>query len=196
MPLARRRCQFQRSPGYGILQQLFDHGLQCGSVSGHHHADDLNDQRRVDIFDSSSDGHSSAVRRIVEDGTNPAIWDAFGASIVTGAINTVFVSSDFTTTSASLVAITGLNWTLTGSTAANYAFTCNISYKEATGRTATAFGVQDVTSAPTDLSGFSGHQRQHGESKFHHRNLDNRQHLTDSDANRYGKSPRADHGSD
>ena len=71
------------------------------------------------------------------------------------SVNTVRVAgSDFTTTSAALVAITGLSWTLPGSTAANYVINCNLMYSDSTtSSSGVAFGVQDVTTAPTNASG-------------------------------------------
>lgn len=64
--------------------------------------------------------------------------------------NTVFVTSNFTTASTSLVTITGLTWTL-GATAHNYHFVCTLSYSQATAAAANAFGVQATTTAPTNL---------------------------------------------
>jgi collagen type VII alpha len=66
------------------------------------------------------------------------------------SVNIVRTTSDVTTTSASLVAITGLNWTLPASTAANYNFTCDLYVTDsATTASGIVFGVQDVTTAPT-----------------------------------------------
>lgn len=70
------------------------------------------------------------------------------------AVNVVRVTTDFTTTSASLTPITGLSWTLPGSTAATYYITCNIMYSDSSSSSSgIAFGVQDVTTAPTSASG-------------------------------------------
>lgn len=66
-------------------------------------------------------------------------------------INVTRVSgSDFTTGSTSLVAITGLSFTLPASTAANYKLECDVYYSDsATSGTGIVFGFQDVTTSPT-----------------------------------------------
>lgn len=64
--------------------------------------------------------------------------------------NTVRLTSNFTTTSASLVTITGLAWTFPA-TNHNYSFTCQLSYSQATAAAANAFGIQAATTAPTNI---------------------------------------------
>ena len=61
-----------------------------------------------------------------------------------------FVTSDFSTTSVSLVTITGLSWTLPASTARNIPFSCKLYYSQATAAVADAFGFQVATVAPTN----------------------------------------------
>jgi hypothetical protein len=64
--------------------------------------------------------------------------------------NIVRTTADVTTTSASLVAITGLNWTLPASTAANYKVVCDLFVADsATTSSGIVFGVQNVTTAAT-----------------------------------------------
>jgi hypothetical protein len=75
---------------------------------------------------------------------------AGNASAFTRSGNTVLLTSNFTTASASLVTITGLSWTFPA-TAHNYAFHCSLSYSQATAAAADAFGVQAATTAPTNL---------------------------------------------
>lgn len=64
--------------------------------------------------------------------------------------NTVQLTSNFTTTSTTLVTITGLSWTFPA-TNHNYGFDCRGSYSQATAAAANAFGVQAATTAPTNL---------------------------------------------
>lgn len=64
--------------------------------------------------------------------------------------NTVAVTANFTTASATLVTITGLSWTF-GATQHNYRFFCHLSYSQATAAAANAFGVQATTTSPTNL---------------------------------------------
>ncbi|HLW53253.1 MAG TPA: hypothetical protein VKW06_10460 [Candidatus Angelobacter sp.] len=73
--------------------------------------------------------------------------------------NTVRLTSDFTTSSASLVAISNaagnqLLWTLP-SLAMNWSFHCDLAYSQATAAAANAFGIQAATNAATriDASG-------------------------------------------
>ena len=63
----------------------------------------------------------------------------------------VFVASNFTTASTSLVAVTGLSWTMPANIQTNAHFDCFGSYQIATAVVAVDFGVQDVTIAPTNL---------------------------------------------
>ena len=70
------------------------------------------------------------------------------------AVNVVRVTSDFTTTSATLAPITGLSWTLPASTAATYFINCSFTYQDSsTSGSGVQFGVQDVTTAPTSADG-------------------------------------------
>jgi hypothetical protein len=65
--------------------------------------------------------------------------------------NTVRVASDFTTAAnTSLQTITGLSWTVPA-IAASYSFHCSISYSQATGVAAVAFGIQAATNNPTNI---------------------------------------------
>ena len=62
-----------------------------------------------------------------------------------------FVTSDFTTAAnTSLQNITGLTWTFPANKAVNLHFRCDLYYSQATANAAVAFGVQDVTVAPTN----------------------------------------------
>jgi hypothetical protein len=64
----------------------------------------------------------------------------------------VRVATDFTTTSStSLQTITGLSWTIPANTALNVPFICELTYNQATGNAAVAFGIQDVTVSPTNI---------------------------------------------
>lgn len=67
--------------------------------------------------------------------------------------NTFRVTADFTdASSTALQNITGLSWTLPASTAANYAFHCELMYSQATAAVADAFGIQSATLAPTNIA--------------------------------------------
>lgn len=66
--------------------------------------------------------------------------------------SSVFVITDFTTASStSLQAITGLTWTVPANTALNIPFICHLTYNQASGTAAVAFGLQDVTVSPTNI---------------------------------------------
>jgi hypothetical protein len=61
-------------------------------------------------------------------------------------------TGDFTTAaSTSLQAITGLSVTLPANTAVKVPFSCHLAYSQATAAVTVAFGIQDVTVAPTNI---------------------------------------------
>jgi len=60
-------------------------------------------------------------------------------------------TSDFTTSSATFVTITGLSWTMPANRATNVPFRCEILYSQATAAVANQFGIQDVSVAPTNI---------------------------------------------
>lgn len=62
-----------------------------------------------------------------------------------------YVTADFTTSATSLTNITGLTWTMPANVAINLPFECHMAYSQATAAAADAFGIQDVTVAPTNL---------------------------------------------
>lgn len=65
----------------------------------------------------------------------------------------VFVTGDFTTAAnTNLQLITGLTWTMPGSKALNIPFSCHLQYFQATATAAVSFGIQDVTTAPTQIN--------------------------------------------
>lgn len=71
---------------------------------------------------------------------------------VNGIAQIFRVTGDFTIAgNTSLQAITGLSWTVPASTAMNIPFSCHLAYSQATAAVAVAFGIQDVTVAPTSL---------------------------------------------
>lgn len=63
----------------------------------------------------------------------------------------VIVPADFTTASASLVNITGLQWTLPANAALSLPFVCELAYSQATAAVANSFGIQAVNVAPTNI---------------------------------------------
>ena len=69
--------------------------------------------------------------------------------------NYVILTADFTSASSttSLQAITGLSWTMPANTAQNMPFYCNILFSDASA-ISVAFGIQDVTVAPTRIDAF------------------------------------------
>ncbi len=66
----------------------------------------------------------------------------------------IFVSTDFTTSGVgtALELITGLSFTIPANTALNVPFACYITYSQAVGNDAVAFGIQDVTVSPTNIA--------------------------------------------
>ncbi len=66
----------------------------------------------------------------------------------------VFVTSDFTTSGSgtALEAITGLTWTMAGSTALNIPFHCSLIYHQNSAAVTIAFGTQNATTGPTNYS--------------------------------------------
>ena len=89
----------------------------------------------------------------------------FGTSVVTPTFNVttteqwngqpvfVYVSSNFTTAAnTNLQNITGLTWTMPGSLAINVPFDCYFQFSQATAVAAVSFGIQDVTTAPTQIN--------------------------------------------
>ncbi|HLZ39379.1 MAG TPA: hypothetical protein VKQ11_00360 [Candidatus Sulfotelmatobacter sp.] len=66
----------------------------------------------------------------------------------------VFMNADFTTSGVgtALEAITGLTWTLPGSTALNVSFSCHLIYHQNSAAAAVAFGTQNATTAPTNYA--------------------------------------------
>ena len=65
--------------------------------------------------------------------------------------NSVFVATDFTTAAnTNLQTITGLSWTFPA-TALNWNYHCHLSYSQATGNAAVAFGIQAATNSPTNI---------------------------------------------
>jgi len=69
--------------------------------------------------------------------------------------NYVILTADFTSANSTvnLQAITGLSWTMPANTAQNMPFYCNIMFSDANA-IAVAFGIQDVTVAPTRIDAF------------------------------------------
>lgn len=65
---------------------------------------------------------------------------------------TVFVTGNFTTSGVgtALEAITGLSWTFPA-TALNWPFHCHLSYSQAVGSAAVAFGIKATTNNPTNI---------------------------------------------
>jgi hypothetical protein len=62
------------------------------------------------------------------------------------------VAADFTLgANTSLQTITGLTWTMPANKALKVNFSCKLSYSQATAAVPIAFGIQDVTIAPTNL---------------------------------------------
>jgi hypothetical protein len=100
----------------------------------------------TDAATAADTGLSRDAAGIVDVGTGAA----GSAAGLLRAGNTVVVASNFTTTSTSLVTITGLSWTFPA-TNHNYHFSCTLSYSQATAAAANAFGVQAATTAPTNL---------------------------------------------
>lgn len=79
-------------------------------------------------------------------------YGPFSITAVTTA-QTAVVASDFTTAAnTNLQNITGLAWTMPPSAATNVSFRCELLYSQATGNAAVAFGIQDVTVAPTNIA--------------------------------------------
>ncbi|HEV1286555.1 MAG TPA: hypothetical protein VNU44_14635 [Bryobacteraceae bacterium] len=79
-----------------------------------------------------------------------------GLFVIAGAgITPVYYSvagSDFSTAAVTtLQAITGLSWTMPANAALNLPFSCHLAYSQATAAASDAFGIQDVTVAPTNL---------------------------------------------
>lgn len=75
------------------------------------------------------------------------------------AVSFVNVTADFTTiNNTSLQAITGLTWTMPASVALNLPYYCHLAYSQATANAAVAFGIQDVTVAPTNIMS-TGHEQ-------------------------------------
>jgi len=73
-----------------------------------------------------------------------------GISLASGSIYRV--TSDFTLAgNTSLQTITGLSWILPANTAANYPFSCEILYFQATAAVADQFGIQAASLAPTNI---------------------------------------------
>ncbi len=65
----------------------------------------------------------------------------------------VYVTSDFTTAAnTNLQNITGLTWTMPATNAVNLPFDCYFQFSQATGTAAVSFGIQDVTTAPTQIN--------------------------------------------
>lgn len=101
-------------------------------------------------------GGASPVQVAAVDGSGNA---SFASTTNSGALlwNSqpvfVYVTGDFTTAAnTSLQAITGLAWTMPGSLAINVPFDCYFQYSQATAAVADSFGIQDVTTAPTQIN--------------------------------------------
>lgn len=77
---------------------------------------------------------------------------AFGVWGFDQAQRLIYVASDFTTSSASLVNITGLTWTLPANLAVKAPFLCELNYSQATAAAANAFGIQAADVSPTNIS--------------------------------------------
>ncbi len=76
-----------------------------------------------------------------------------GTIQIGGVTSKVAVASDFSTAAnTNLQAITGLTWTMPSGVALNMSFRCDLLYSQATAAVAVAFGIQDVTVAPTNLA--------------------------------------------
>jgi hypothetical protein len=110
---------------------------------------------RVTINGSANSG--TAGFGVASGGASPAnVFLIDGTGAVTSMKGTTtsplarVITSDFTTSSATLVTITGLSWTVPA-TAQNFSFHCALSYSQATAAVANSFGIQAATNAPTNI---------------------------------------------
>jgi hypothetical protein len=80
-------------------------------------------------------------------------WTALPGGSYNGSSpnGTYNVTSDQTISSSTLAAISGLSWTMPANAATVSSFSCHITYSQTTNAQADAFGIQDVSVAPTNL---------------------------------------------
>jgi hypothetical protein len=84
---------------------------------------------------------------VIDDGKNITSTEVF-----VGA-NKVFVTTDFTdSTSGTLVAVTGLSYTLPTSKAVNVSFQCSLIFNQATAAVSDSFGIGITGTAPTQAN--------------------------------------------
>lgn len=141
--IACATCVTASSPGAGVAH--FAGGTQAATSSNVVAAD----------F-----GNAITARTAFGNNTAAATTPAFNTTSDVLAYQTaeipayVFVTSDFTTSGSgtALEAITGLTWTMPGSTALNIPFSCRLIYHQNSATAAVAFGTQNATTAPTNYA--------------------------------------------
>lgn len=101
---------------------------------------------------------SCPVSTVTVDSTTGDLYsNKTGAGCVKNGTNGVaqifrVATSDFTTAAnTNLQLITGLTWTIPANTAMNIPFSCHLAYSQATAAVVVAFGIQDVSIAPTNI---------------------------------------------
>lgn len=108
-----------------------------------------------------TNGTGNVVRDTSPSLTTPALGAATATSVnyadqtgpqVAGLQEFYIVAADFTlAANTSLQTITGLTWTMPANKALKVNFSCKLSYSQATAVVPIAFGIQDVTIAPTNI---------------------------------------------